>query len=442
MRRKAWWTLGFILIITILAGMVAWPKEVLFIKGTKLKPGLDVQGGTQLVYQLDLSGTAKEQQTDAIAGVKTAIERRVDAFGVAEPVIYTRQISDVTALDVELPGIQDIEQAKNLIGKTAKLEFWAPGQPTDEGAIQTNVGTFVPSQLDGAELKNAQTTFQGGGQSATVKSEPVVQITFTDEGTKLFGELTRANIGAPIAIVLDGQIVSAPIVQTAITDGVAIITGGFSVDEAKQLTIQLNAGALPVPITLIEERTVGATLGTESIESSLFAGLIGFLLVILFMSLYYRLLGVVASVALMIYGLLTIALYEVIGVTFTLAGIAGFLISIGMAVDANVLIFERFKEEQRSGKPVNLAIEEGFRRAWSSIFDSNISSIITAAILYYTATGLVRGFALTLALGIAVSMFTAITVTRTFLRLVLRPPRPGSPSTGSGQPHVASGGTQ
>lgn len=431
MRRKAWWTLGFILILVTLAGMVAWPKDVLFIKGTQLKPGLDIQGGTQLVYQLDLSKTPKEQQADAVAGVKTAIERRVDAFGVAEPVIYTRQIGDVTALDVELPGLKDTEQAKNLIGKTAKLEFWKPGAPGDAGAIETPAGTFVPTDLDGAELKNAQTTFQGGGQAARVKSEPVVQITFTDEGTKLFGDVTKANIGSPIAIVLDGQIVSAPVVQTAITDGVAIITGGFTVDEAKQLSIQLNAGALPVPVNLIEERTVGATLGTESVESSLFAGLIGFLLVILFMSLYYRLLGVMASVALVIYALLAVALYELIGVTFTLAGIAGFLISVGMAVDANVLIFERFREEERAGKPINLAIEEGFRRAWSSILDSNISSIITAIILYYTATGLVRGFALTLALGIGVSMFTAITVTRTFLRIVLRPKK--SFSTGSGQ---------
>lgn len=424
MRRRAWWTLGFILIITILAGMVAWPKDVLFIKGTKLKPGLDVQGGTQLVYQLDLSQTNKEQQADAVTGVKTAIQRRVDAFGVAEPVIFTRNLGDVTALNVELPGIQDIEQAKSLIGKTAKLEFWAPAASDDPKAVVTPAGIFAPTELDGSQLKSAQTTFQGGTQPASIRSEPVVQISFTDEGTKRFGDLTRDNVGAPIAIVLDGQIVSAPVVQTAITDGVAIITGGFTVDEAKQLSIQLNAGALPVPVSLIEERTVGATLGTESIEASLFAGAIGLLLVILYMSLYYRLLGVMASVALLIYGLLTIALYEVIGVTFTLAGIAGFLISIGMAVDANILIFERFREEERAGQPINLAIEEGFRRAWSSIVDSNISSIITASILYYTATGLVRGFALTLALGIAVSMFTAVTVTRTFLRLVLRPARP------------------
>ncbi len=431
MRRKAWFTLGFILILTILAGMVAWPSDVLFVRGTKLKPGLDIQGGTQLVYQLDLEQTAKEQQADAIAGVKTAIQRRVDAFGVTEPVIYTRQIGEITALDVELAGLGDIEQAKALIGKTAKLEFWAPGAASDPGAIATVAGTFVPTELDGGKLKSAQTTFQGGGQAGTAGGEPIVQITFTDEGTTLFGDLTRANVGAPLAIVLDGQIVSAPVVQTAITDGVAIITGGFTVDEAKQLSIQLNAGALPVPITLIEERTVGATLGTESIESSLFAGAVGFLLVMLFMSLYYRLLGVMASLALVIYGLLALALYELIGVTFTLAGIAGFLISVGMAVDANVLIFERFREEERAGQPLNLAIDEGFRRAWSSIVDSNVSSIITATILYYTATGLVRGFALTLALGIAVSMFTAITVTRTFLRLALRPRRPAAAIGGS-----------
>lgn len=422
MRRRAWWTLSFILIIAALAGMVAWPHDVWFVRGLRLKPGLDIQGGTQLVYQLDTSNLDEDAKNDAIDGVQAAMRSRIDAFGVSEPSIYVREIGNVTAINVELPGVSDVTQAKSLIGQTAKLEFWEPTIETGESIVITPLGNFKATALDGSKLKRAQTTFQGGGQSlGTSASEPVVQLQFTDEGKDLFASLTQAHIGEPIAIVLDGQIVSAPTVQSAITDGVAIITGNFGVDEAKQLSIQLNAGALPVPVTLIEERTIGATLGSEAVQASILAGFVGFILVMLFMSLYYRVLGLVASVALMLYGLLALALYEWIGITLTLAGIAGFIISIGMAVDANVLIFERFKEERRAGQPINLAIEQGFERAWSSILDSNISTIITALILYYTTTGLVRGFALTLALGVLVSMFTAIIVTRTLLRLVLRP---------------------
>ena len=424
MRRRAWWTLLVIVILAGLAGMVAWPNDVWFVRGVRFKPGLDIKGGTQLVYQLDTGTLTGTERDDAVAGAQEAIRRRVDAFGVTEPTIYTRQISGVTALDVELPGVSDIAEAKSLIGKTAKLEFWEPGSEDDANARATFFGTFTPTPLDGSKLKRAQVSFQSD-KSGVGASEPVVQLTFNDEGKDLFANLTQSHIGEPIAIFLDDQLITAPTVQSAILDGTAIITGGFDVKGAKQLAIQLNAGALPVPIHLIEEHTIGATLGTEAVRASLFAGVVGFLLVVLFMSLYYRLLGLLASIALVFYALFAIAVYKTVGVTFTLAGIAGFIISIGMAVDANVLIFERYREELRAGNPVNLAIEEGFRRAWSSIFDSNTSSIITALILYYTTTGLVRGFAVTLALGILVSMFTAVTVTRTFLRIVLRPGKAG-----------------
>lgn len=420
MKRRAWWTLLFIAIITGLAVMVIWPHDVWFVRGVRLKPGLDIQGGTQLVYQLETSSLEAGERDDAIAGVQEAIRRRIDAFGVTEPSIYTRQIGDVTAINVELPGVQNIEEAKSLIGRTAKLEFWEPAEEGEEGAVASFFGFFKPTSLDGSKLERAQASFQTD-QSGVGTSEPVVQLDFTDEGTALFAELTKTHIGEPIAVFLDGELVTAPTVQGAITDGTAIITGGFDVDGAKQLAIQLNAGALPVPVNLIEERTIGATLGAEAVQASLFAGGIGLLMILLFMSLYYRLIGVLASIALIIYAIVTVAIYELVGVTFTLAGVAGFIISIGMAVDANVLIFERFREEVRAGNPTNLAIEDGFRRAWSSIMDSNVSSIITAVILYYTTTSLVQSFAVTLTIGILTSMFSAITVTRTLMRLVLRP---------------------
>ena len=242
-------------------------------------------------------------------------------------------------------------------------------------------------------------------------------IQFNNDGAKIFSALTQKNLQKPIAIELDGEIISAPTVQTQIDNGQAVITGKFTIQEAKKLALELNAGALPVPIKLIEQQNIGATLGTESVKKSLVAGLIGLLLVAVFMIVYYRLPGALAVVALFIYTLVTLALFKLIPVTLTLAGIAGFILSVGMAVDANILIFERVKEELNIGKSMGLAIEEGFKRAWSSIRDSNISSLITAGILYYGTTGVVRGFAVTLALGIFISLFTAITVTRTFLRL-------------------------
>jgi len=419
MRRRSWWTFAFIALIAIVAGILAWPDDVWFAKDVRIHPGLDLKGGTQLVYELETDQLPEEDRADAIEGVREAISRRVDAFGVSEPVIQSTRVGETDAVIVELPGVDDVTTAKDLIGKTAKLEFWEPTEEEGEHVRDTFFGAFAPTDLTGADLQRSSVTFDQGGQSGAISS-PVVQLQFNSDGKEKFKILTENHIGEPIAVFLDDELVTAPTVQAAISDGVAIITGDFSVDEAKELSIQLNAGALPVSVTLVEERTIGATLGTESVQTSLIAGIIGLTLVGIFMTAYYRLAGLLATFALVIYAVITLAIFELIPVTLTLAGIAGFILSIGMAVDANVLIFERMREESRAGKPMNLAIEEGFRRAWSSIIDSNFSSLITAAILYYSTTGLVRGFAVTLAIGILVSMFSAITITRTLLRLALR----------------------
>lgn len=421
MKRSAHWSLLVIITLVALAVMAIWPTDVWFVKGIRIHPGLDLKGGTQLVYELQLDAVPDENKDDAVESVREAIVRRVDQFGVTEPVIQASQVGGRDAVIVELPGIQEVEQAKALIGKTAKLEFWEPAPEGEEGGVPTFFGTFKPTNLSGADLAKASVQFQGGsGGAVSLANEPVVQLDFNAEGREKFKVLTEAHIGEPIAIFLDGELITAPTVQSPITDGTAIVTGQFDLESAKQLAIQLNAGALPVPVTLIEERTIGATLGTESVQQSLVAGVIGFILIGIFMTGYYRMAGLIATLALLIYAVLTLAIFELIPITLTLAGIAGFVLSIGMAVDANVLIFERMREELQKGKPLNLAIDEGFRRAWSSIIDSNVSSLITAAILYYATTGLVRGFAVTLAIGILVSMFTAITVTKLLLRVTLR----------------------
>lgn len=422
MRRNFWIVLGVIVIIAGLAVLVDWPSGPnisigKYFKEIKVHEGLDLQGGTHLVYQLDTSKIDPKDIQSATQSVVNVIDRRVNALGVSEPVIQPAKIGDKQTVIVELPGISDVNEAINLIGKTAQLKFkeLAPttveaGQTLSAGSVNSG-GNFVDTALTGANLRTATVQFDKNS------GEPQVSITFDSDGAKLFADLTRKNQQKPIAIELDGEIISAPTVQTVIDSGEAVITGKFTVDEAKKLAIELNAGALPVPISLIEQRNVGATLGSESVKKSLIAGLVGLLLVGLFMIIYYRLPGFLAVVALIIYTLITLALFKLIPITLTLAGIAGFILSVGMAVDANILIFERTKEELAMGKSVGLALEEGFKRAWLSIRDSNISSLITATILYYGTTGIVRGFALTLAIGIFVSLFTAITVSRTFLRL-------------------------
>lgn len=416
MRRNLWIIFGIILILTVLAGLVDWPTGPnisigSFNKELKIHEGLDLQGGAHLVFQLDTSGLANKDVSTATQSVVNVIDRRVNGLGVSEPVIQGAKIGGNQAVIVELPGVTDVNQAINLIGKTAQLKFLEENPEATSASSPQDL--WKDTGLTGAHLKRADVQFDKN------TGEPEVAIQFDSEGSKLFAEITRNNLQKPVAIELDTEIISAPTVQSVIENGQAVITGKFSINEAKTLSIELNAGALPVPIKLVEQRTIGPTLGSESVQRSLMAGLIGLVLVALFMIIYYRFPGLLAVLALLIYTAVVLALFKLIPITLTLAGIAGFILSVGMAVDANILIFERTKEELLTGKTTGLAIEEGFRRAWPSIRDSNFSSLLTCAILYYGTSGVVRGFAVTLALGIIVSMFTAIIVTRTFLRLAI-----------------------
>ncbi len=408
-------------------------------KKMELKKGLDLQGGVQLTLQADMAGINEKDRQQALDSARNVIDRRVNLYGVSEPVIQSSKSGNDYRVIVELPGVTDINEALNLVGRTAKLEFREPDESTEsavkaqqeatasamfqnlDASMAAQLKEYIASQprykatkLTGKELKKAAVAFnQQNGQ-------PEVSIEFKDEGAKLFGDLTTKYVGKTIAIYLDEDLVSAPTVNVPITDGRAVISGGFSVPQAQQLATQLNAGALPVPIHVIEQRTVGATLGNQSVQKSIVAGAIGITLVALFMLVLYGFQGLLADCALILYTLISLFLFRFIPVTLTLAGIAGFILSIGMALDANILIFERMREEMRWGRSKKDALRLGFDRAWSSIRDSNVSSLITCFILYSFGTGIIRGFALTLAIGILVSLFTAITVSRTLLRMFIR----------------------
>jgi preprotein translocase subunit SecD len=375
------------------------------------KLGLDLRGGTHLVYQIDVSKVSEADVDQAILATRNNIERRVNLLGVSEALVQTSLVGQDHRLLVELPGVSNIQQALGTIGQTAMLEF-------KEAAVATpsSSADFKSTGLTGADLRLASVQF--GGNQGDLNSQPSVGLEFNSEGAKKFAQITKRNIGQTVAIFLDDQLVVAPVVKQEITDGQAVISGEYTLDEAKQLTIQLNAGALPVPIKIIEQRNIGATLGNESVAKSLFAGIIGLVLISLFMLVNYGFKGLLADFALLIYILLSLAAFKIIPVTLTLAGIAGFILSVGMAVDANILIFERMKEEIRWGRPKAAAMELAYHRAWTSIRDSNVSSLITASILFWFGSGSIRGFALTLIVGILMSLFTAITVTRTLLRAV------------------------
>jgi preprotein translocase subunit SecD len=424
-RRGLYITFILILLLTVLAGYIDYPKgskvslkpiKINWEKTFKLKLGLDLQGGTSLVYEADLKNIPSGDQADAMNSARDVIERRVNAFGVSEPVV---QVSGNNRIIIELPGVKDINEAKNLIGQTPFLEFRTENPspnatPDSSGKVSLDANSlYVPTGLTGKQFKRATLEFDQR------TGAPQITLQFDAEGTKLFADITRNNLQKTVAIFLDGQILSAPTVQSEITTGQAVITGQFNVKEAKDLVTRLNSGALPVPIHLLSQQDVGATLGLASVHRSIEAGLIGFAIVALFMIIYYRLPGLLAVLALSVYTILSLAIFKIFGITLTLAGIAGFILSIGMAVDANILIFERMKEELRRGKTLQQSVEDGFNRAWLSVRDSNFSSLITTFILAYFGSSIVRGFAITLALGIIVSMFTAITVTRTFLRLLV-----------------------
>ncbi len=388
-----------------------------FLSKFPFKLGLDLNGGTHLVYQANVTGIPAAEVSDAMNTLKHVIEARINAFGVAEPIIQTEKSSsngqELNKLIVELPGVTDINKAVELIGKTPVLEFKTekPSSVTKDASSSDAVSIeYETTQLTGRYLKSAQVEFD------QTTNQPIVSITFNEEGKKLFADMTSANIGKTIAIFLDGYAISTPVVQTSITDGKAIITGRFTPTQARSLARDLKFGALPVPIELVGTQTIGASLGSNALTSSVKAGMWGFIIVALFLVLWYRLPGLVAVASLGIYVILVLASFKILGVVLTSAGLAGFIISIGMAVDGNILIFERMKEELAKGYGLEDAIKEGFARAWLSIRDSNLSSIITGAILFFTATSpLIKGFAFVFIIGVVVSAFTSVTVSRTFL---------------------------
>ena len=540
LRQKAKAKFFTIIGLAVLACFLAYP-EVLkpikpaynFFSKTKVNLGLDLQGGIHLEYKADTTNVDSAKKTDALQGAQDVIERRINSFGVGEPLIQTAHYGNNDYIIVELPGIKDIEEAKKRIKDTPFLEFKEeagekdlteankmfdsanaetkkkaedvlkralkgedfgalakefsqdPGSKENGGDLNfVKKGMFVPefdkvifegglqngqiypdlvetqfgwhiikfiesrgegdekeahaahilfpkqsaanypdlayksTGLSGKNLKSASVTFANQGLS-----EPQVSLKFDAEGTELFAQLTKRNLDKTIAIYLDNQVISAPRVNTEILNGEAVITGNFGLDEAKQLAGRLNEGALPIPLTLEGQESIDSVLGAQSLQKSLVAGIIGLIAVMVFMMIYYRFLGLIASLALVTYtafmvSIIKLSAYSPWQITLTLSGIAGIILSIGMAVDANILIFERTKEEIKRGRNISSAIEEGFKRAWTSIRDGNLSTIITSLILIFFGTGFIKGFAVTLILGVLVSLFTAIVVVRTTLRFI------------------------
>lgn len=413
--------LFLILVLTLLAVSVAgagtfWSAkldvEILgrrFVRDFSLRKGLDLQGGLQLTLEADMSEVSEGDRVQALESTRAVIERRVDFLGVAEPVIQTSRLGDSHRIIVELPGVSNPEEALMLIGQTAQLDF-REGENLDK-----------KTGLTGRDLSKAAVDFDPS------TGAPQIALTFTSEGEIKFEEITGRNVGERLAIFLDEAPLTAPVVQQKIVGGNAVITGDFSLADARLIVAQLNAGALPTPISVLEQRQIGPTLGQETLDKSVAAGLVGLLLVVFFMIGNYGRLGVLATIALSIYGILTFAIYKLIPVTLTLSGIAGFILSVGMAVDANILIFERIKEERRWGRDLKTSMELGFGRAWDSIRDANLATLMTVFILFnpfnwsfLVTSGIVRGFALTLGLGVLISLFTGVLVTRTLVRVFYR----------------------
>jgi len=445
-KKKTYLTLFFILILTILSVYFNFPEyfnkyqpiEKLRMSEIPFKLGLDLQGGTQLIYEADLTNIEEKDRGTTMDGLKDIIERRVNLFGVQEPVVQVQQSSNNTyKLLVELPGVKDISEAIEMIGQTPFLEFREErdAKETEEiinkqKELQEKIKTnnlsledienqqilytdpyFKSTNLTGKYLKKAELVFDQNTQ------KPMILLHFTDEGSRIFAELTEKNVGKKLAIYVDGNILSAPVVQEKISGGNAQITGEFTVKEAQELVRNLNAGALPVPIKLASQQTIGPTLGMLSLKQSLKAGIYGFIAIILFLIILFRLPGFLASLSLGIYVSLVLSVFKIIPVTLTLAGIGGFILSIGMAVDANVLIFCRLREELKQGKDFRVALEEAFRRSWPAIRDGNLTTLIVALILFFLGTSFIKGFALTLMIGIIFSLFTNIFITKNLLRI-------------------------
>jgi len=412
MRRRLWITFIIIMLLTAFAAYINWPKtETLKVgslinRDVTLHQGLDLEGGAYLVYETDMTGIPANQQQDALDTVRSVFESRINTLGVTEPEIRNGNDGKASTVNVSLPGISNLDQAKALLGSTAKLQF------EDQSGHVVLEGKDIIADQTTAELSTQSTT----GLAATNTWE--VKLVLTSDGTTKFATATQANINKQIAILLDGTVVSAPTVQSAITDGTAIITGNFTADQARDLALKLKSGALPVPVKLVQEQTVGATLGSDAVNESLIAGMIAIFLVMIFMIAYYRWCGVIASLALVVYILLNVMVFRLIPVTLTLAGIAGFIIAVGISVDTNILTFERLKEELRLNKPIPLAVNEAFRRSWTSIRDSHIAGLISASVIFIFADGSIRGFALVLIIGTLLSLFSAITVTRNWMLLL------------------------
>ena len=447
----------------VILGFLAWIAVFVYqntVNENAEKPfklGLDLAGGSHLVYEADISDVDPLEVPELMNVLRDVIERRINVFGVSEPVVYVEHSSFVSdepreRLVVELPGVTDVAQAVAEIGRTPLLEFKLVDlealatqnaissiesslEKEIEGedgskAVISNVTTsengevvdttnepsepYIDTGLTGRYLESARLEF-AGGHSGQLANEPIVAINFNKEGGDLFADITRANVGEQLAIFLDGELISSPRINEPIVGGTAIISGGFDPNEARELAQNLNFGALPLPIELQSTQSVGATLGQEVLQKGVKAGAIGFGFVLLFMLFWYRLPGLVAGISLLGYVVIMLAIFKLIPVTLTAAGLAGFIISLGMAVDANVLVFERMKEEWRSGKTSRESAEEGFKRAWGAIRDGNITSLLSAIILFWFGTSLVKGFALVFGIGIIVSMFSALVVTRTLL---------------------------
>ncbi|MDO8601502.1 MAG: protein translocase subunit SecD [bacterium] len=424
MRKKSLLFILAVFAATILAIFYISPTETGIGNG-KWRLGLDLVGGSHLVYEVDMKDVIDSDRATVMAGLRDVIERRVNLFGVSEPQVLTARSGESYRIIIELAGIKDIAAAIQQIGETPFLVFSELGKSQTPIDLQTADGqtiqatatdseeTFIPTELTGRYVKSAQVN----RSSQTGRVE--ILLNFNEEGAKLFEEITGRNVGKQLAVLLDGNIITAPVVNEKIVGGQAQITGTFTLSEAQQLVQRFNAGALPAPITLVSQQTIGATLGTDSLKEILFAGAIGMLLVMLFMLIYYRSLGFFASIALIIYTALVLVIFKLM-FTLTLASIAGIVLSIGMAVDANILIFERTREEIKKGGQKHSAIIEGFHRAWPSIRDSNIATIITSLVLYNLTSSFIKGFALSLLIGVLVSMFTAITVTRVLLQVFIK----------------------
>ncbi len=398
------------LILIVVVGLIAY-----FGYSYPFKLGLDLAGGTHLVYKADISQLSSTDVRSSMDALRDVIERRVNVFGVSEPLV---QIESGDRLIVELPGETNVARAVASIGETPLLEFKLLKQSDVASLASTTASTsskyFTATGITGRLVERAQVDFNQSN------SQPVVSLSFNSQGRDLFAKITEENVGNIIAIFLDSKPISMPVVREPIRDGNAQISGNFTPDEAKKLVRDLNYGALPVPIELISTQTVGASLGQDAINGGIKAGVWSFIVIAIFLIIWYRLPGFLAVLSLAIYSVIMLGLFKLIPVTLTAAGVAGFILSIGMAVDANILIFERMKEEFKKGKNLHDGIKEGFHRAWLSIRDSNLSSIITGVILYYFgSSSVVRGFALVFIIGVLVSMFTAITISRTFLLAVV-----------------------